>query len=141
MTVFSRNRRVFKSRLDQLKEIRRWVREGMLASGFDERAIGAVELAVTEATANVIKHGYDGDDQQQIRISVIIDDEKVRLTIRDSGRAFDPTTYPPPDLDTPKAGGYGIYLINQLMDEVSYDNLSPSGARLTMVKRRSASVG
>jgi serine/threonine-protein kinase RsbW len=46
------------------------------------------------------------------------------LTIEDDGPPFDPLSLPPPDvtasLEERRVGGLGVFLVRQMMDEVSY---------------------
>ena len=41
-------------------------------------------------------------------------------TLYDTGAAFDPDQVSTPDLDVPHESGYGLFLAEQLMDEVNY---------------------
>ncbi len=63
------------------------------------------------------------------------------IRIRDRAPAFDPTAYPAPDLTVPleqrKPGGFGIYLMRQVMDDVSYRRM-PDGRNELLLVRRSA---
>lgn len=129
-------RLTIQSRLDLVAEARQWATEQARAAGFDEEGVSAIELALAEALTNVIQHAYQGDANQEIRLVLRIDDEKLTLTIRDFGRKFDPRAYTPPDLETPSEGGYGVYLIHQLMDEVTYDTSLSRGTKLTLVRYR-----
>ncbi len=128
---------VVESRLDRVAKARRWVAQQARSAGFDPDIVSDLELVISEALANVIKHAYGGNDGHEIHLSVTSDDEKLSLTIRDFGQKFDPTTYTPPDLDNPAEGGYGVYLIQKLMDKVTYDTSLPEGTQLSMVKYRS----
>jgi len=51
------------------------------------------------------------------------------------GLPFDPAQVMPPDLRRPSEGGYGLYLIASLVDEVSFGEAG-SGRRLALVKRK-----
>lgn len=137
MADIMRDTLVIKSRLDRVAEARRWVAHQARSAGFDHDTVSELELVISEALSNVVKHAYGGNEGHEIHLSVTIDDEKLSLTIRDFGQRFDPTTYTPPDLDNPAEGGYGVYLIQELMDEVTYDTSLPEGTRLSMVKYRS----
>lgn len=137
MAEIIREALIIKSQLDRIPEARHWAARQARIAGFGEEAVSAVELALTEALANVVKHAYGGDEDQEIRLCLVIDDEKLSLTIRDFGRRFDPASYSPPDLNVPAEGGYGVYLMHQLMDEVTYDTSPPTGSRLHLVKYRS----
>jgi serine/threonine-protein kinase RsbW len=127
---------IIQSRLEATTEARQWIGQVAQQAGFDADTVFNIELAVGEALANVVRHAYQGETEHKIHLTLSIDDEKLYLTIRDFGQKFEPDTYKPPDLDSPTEGGYGIFLMYELMDEVSYDTSLPDGTRLKLVKYR-----
>ncbi|MFQ5595366.1 MAG: ATP-binding protein [Anaerolineae bacterium] len=139
MTQISDEDLVIQSRLERISDARRWLTEHARAAGFAEDAILDLRLVVSEALANVVEHAYGGASDQEIRLALVIDDEKLCLIIRDFGRKFDLAHYTAPDLDQPSEGGYGVFLMHELMDEVTYDTSPPTGTKLTLVRYRSAS--
>ncbi len=83
-----------------------------------------IELALREALANAIEHGSGHDPSKEVQCCVACDHERGMLIIvRDPGPGFDPASIPSPILGKNlfSTGGRGIYLINQLMDEVRYE--------------------
>jgi serine/threonine-protein kinase RsbW len=83
----------------------------------------AIETAVREALANAITHGCQGDASKQVTISAYCDEDRgMILVVRDPGKGFDPKTIPSPVHGDRLFAehGRGIYLINQLMDEVRF---------------------
>lgn len=83
-----------------------------------------IELALREALANAIEHGSGHDPSKQIECCVACDHARGMLIIvRDPGPGFDPASIPSPILGQNlfSTGGRGIYLINQLMDEVRFE--------------------
>lgn len=56
------------------------------------------------------------------------------IVVRDPGPGFDPTNLPSPVMgkNLYAHGGRGIYLINELMDEVS---IARGGTEIRMIKR------
>ncbi len=80
-----------------------------------------VETAIREALANAIVHGCRGDTSKMVQFCVACDESRgMLIVVRDPGPGFDPAK-----LSSPLIGktlfhshGRGIYLINQLMDEV-----------------------
>lgn len=124
------------SRLEAIDAARRWVSDRVRAAGFGEDPVGEIELALTEALANVIEHGYGGDASQQILLAVDLDPERLHVRVRDWGRSFDAGTYRPRDLDDPGEGGYGVYLMDQLMDDVTREAQPDGGTLLTLTKTR-----
>ena len=97
-----------------------------------------LQLAVEEACVNIIEHGYAGLQPGMIEITFERKDNQVFIAITDFGRAFDPTTYPPPDRssewDQRPVGGLGVFLLTKLMDEVRYTSDPQQGNRLELIK-------
>jgi serine/threonine-protein kinase RsbW len=94
-----------------------------------------VELALQEALANAIRHGCNGDPLRKVQCIVNCHtDGEVLIVVRDPGSGFDATRLPNPltDENVLKASGRGIFLINQLMDEVAFED---GGRELRMRKR------
>lgn len=124
------------SRPERIDEAREWVAGQARSAGFGPEAVGEIELALTEALANVIEHGYGGDGSRRIVVGAAPCDGGLRVSVRDWGRDFDPAGYSPRDLDDPGEGGYGVYLMEQLMDDVTWEPQPDGGTLLTLVKKR-----
>ena len=87
-----------------------------------EAAIYDVKLAVQELCTNIVNHAYEGEPGKiRLRITVYDEPPCVVITSQDEGLStFNPTEWTPPTLDEPQVHGLGLYLIHQLMDEVTY---------------------
>ena len=95
------------------------VREMKCAPGHEDD----IELALTEALANAVVHGAKNDPSKIIECSVACDDERgILIVVRDPGSGFDPAQIANPchGENIYSNHGRGIYLINQLMDEVQF---------------------
>lgn len=95
----------------------------------------AIELALTEALANAVVHGAKADPSQIIECDVACDEERgMLIVVRDPGKGFDPQNIPNPiqGENIFSNHGRGIYLINQLMDEVKF---ARNGTEIHMIKR------
>lgn len=107
--------------------------------GFDDETVGQTMLAVDEAVTNVMRHGYEGAEDQPIwlRIAPTGPDGEAGFTIvvEDRGRQVDPAKIRGRDLDEVRPGGLGVHIIREVMDEVSYARRDGGGMRLTMAKR------
>ena len=83
-----------------------------------------VKLALEEAVTNILSYGYDGQKTQLIWLKVVQEGRLLSIVLTDNGTPFDPLERPPPDLDSNledrMVGGLGVYLIRQMMDNVSY---------------------
>jgi serine/threonine-protein kinase RsbW len=107
------------------------VREMKCAPGREDD----IELALTEALANAVVHGAKNDPSKIVECDVACDDKhSILIVVRDPGPGFDPTK-----IEDPCCGeniysnhGRGIYLINQLMDEVKFHK---NGTEIHMLKK------
>jgi anti-sigma regulatory factor (Ser/Thr protein kinase) len=82
-----------------------------------------IELALQEALANAIRHGCQGDPTKFIRCFVTYEDVgDVLIVVRDPGPGFELGSVPNPleGRNVLKGSGRGIFLINQLMDDVRF---------------------
>ena len=97
-----------------------------------------IELALQEALANAIRHGCQGDPTKFIQCVVAYEDPgDVLIVVRDPGPGFELAGVPNPleGTNVLKGSGRGIFLINQLMDDVRF---ADGGRELQMRKRRNA---
>lgn len=103
---------------------------------WQEDDVTAVQLAVSEALANAIRHGCRGDITKRVQCSVGCSESgEVVIVVRDQGGGFDPGSVPDP-LDpgnTFKPSGRGIFLMRALMDHVGF---ADGGREVQMRKRR-----
>lgn len=83
-----------------------------------------IELAVQEAIANAVVHGCEADPLRSVQVTVGCDQDRgMIIMVRDPGSGFDPEKIPSPLVgeNLYASHGRGIYLINQLMDEVRFE--------------------
>lgn len=94
-----------------------------------------IETALREALANAIRHGCGNDANKEVEACVACDVARgMLIVVRDPGPGFDPASIPSPIVgqNVFRAHGRGIYLINELMDEVSFEK---GGTEIRMLKR------
>jgi serine/threonine-protein kinase RsbW len=127
---------VIESKLDAIAEARRWLAKLAGQAGFTPQEVSDLKLVLTEACSNIVKHAYQGEAGHEIVLSLSIAEDELALTIQDFGRKIDLSKYQEPDLDVPHEGGYGIYIIETLMDGVEYDTSPQTGTILNMIKRK-----
>jgi serine phosphatase RsbU (regulator of sigma subunit)/anti-sigma regulatory factor (Ser/Thr protein kinase) len=95
---------------------------------------GEVLLAVGEAAANAYRHGRKPDGRSEVRVRCTYERPWVSVTVADDGPGFDPSRFDRAGLpDRFAAGGRGLYLIRELMDDISVDT-GPGGTEITMRK-------
>ncbi|MGO9864434.1 MAG: ATP-binding protein [Terriglobales bacterium] len=94
-----------------------------------------IELALNEALANAVVHGAKNDPSKVIECDVAGDERHgILIVVRDPGSGFDPAQIADPcqGENIYSSHGRGIYLINQLMDDVQFHK---NGTEIHMRKR------
>ena len=104
------------------------------SAGFDVEAIEDMKVAVSEACTNVVCHGANGEDLYEV--SFELSEEQLSISVQDQGEGYDMNTYQEPNLDCPKEGGLGLFIIQTLMDEVEMTSEPGQGTKIRMVKYR-----
>ncbi|GEM_PF-197682 len=111
-------------------------------SGFPDSHAARIVLAVDEALANVMNHGYEKRSDGLIDVAIHKDTDPatgalaaLRIVIEDEGKQTDPAKIKSRDLDDIRPGGLGVHIIKEVMDSVQYQMRPSVGMRLTMVKR------
>lgn len=106
--------------------------------GINPKALYAIELALDEACANVIDHGYEGEGKGSIDIELSTEDSEFIIKIEDTGKAFDPDCIPSPDLtcslDLRCERGLGVFTMRKLMDRLEFSRSKGKNC-LLLVKR------
>ena len=95
----------------------------------------ALELARQEALANAVVHGAKEDPTKVVECIVAYEEQRgILIIVRDPGPGFDPNAIPSCTMgeNLYSNHGRGIFLINQLMDEVEFHK---NGTEIHMVKR------
>jgi PAS domain S-box-containing protein len=99
---------------DQLGDLRHQLAEWLHSADVSEERIADIVLAVNEAVANSIEHGYQGRKPGKIRLKGDNDGARVRLRIIDKG------SWKPAATD-PGVRGRGLLLIRAVSDWLEMD--------------------
>jgi serine/threonine-protein kinase RsbW len=130
-----------RAKLDALASISDYVAQIGRLAGLEEQASYRLRLAVHEIAANVIIHGYAGQNSSGcLDFTAAIDDESVCICLEDTAVPFDPRQAPPPaDLDKPlcerQVGGLGIFLARRSVDQWHYEYSDNRNRNLFIMKR------
>ncbi len=93
-----------------------------------------LELSLREALVNAVIHGAKDDPSKSVECCLACDENRGMLVVvRDPGTGFDPATLPSPLYGEQlfSEHGRGLFLINQLMDDVQFRH---GGAEIRMRK-------
>jgi phosphoserine phosphatase RsbU/P len=128
-----------RSDLSELVKIRDFVRQvGARHSRppLDEERLDLLTIAVNEAASNIMIHSHDPDCGTWIRLAGEIHADRVAITLSHAGKPFDPTVVPPPRFDGSSEGGFGVYLIKNCVENVTYACDEMGTNQITLVKLR-----
>lgn len=113
-----------------VEQVMQAVREMKCVNGKED----AIELSLHEALANAVVHGAKEDPSKVVECVVVCDEQRgILIIVRDPGEGFDPNSIPACTIgeNLYSNHGRGIFLINQLMDEVKFHK---NGTEIHMVK-------
>ena len=124
--------------VNAVPELAQFVEEMCELSGFDPSTTMMLNLAMEEAVVNVMHYAYPIGTQGEILIEATLNDARLKFTIIDSGKAFDPTAKEDTDIslsaEERPIGGLGIHLVRQIMDSINYERLNDKNV-LTLRKQ------
>ena len=122
----------------QLPVLTRFLQEFWSAAQLPAAEAFPFELALEEVFMNVVMHGPPAGTSPWVKVSLVLAEDGLTMTIEDTGPRFDPLSLPPPDITASLTerpiGGLGVFLVRQLMDTISYDRVGVRN-RLRMTKR------
>lgn len=125
------------SSTEHLREVRNFVQNFVQQFDVNKNDLDEIILAVDEAYTNIIKHAYNNDPNQTVKIELGTSTDILWVQLSDTGFHFNADEYQPPDLlkriKNKQRGGMGVYLINKLMDSVEY---SSAGKTNTILMRK-----
>ncbi len=118
-----------------IRVARSWVRGVAEEAGLDDAEARDLAVALSEVCSNAHRHSYGGRTDGRIDLRADVTEGRVEITVRDYGVAFDESAYREPELSEPTEGGYGVFLIRSLTDEVQFTDTG-AGTQVVLVKMR-----
>jgi len=103
------------------------------ACGLPGEELEALKVALSEAFSNAVCHGSPLGPRNRVYLRCEIERTKLILQITDEGGGFVPTRFALPEFDEWKTSGRGLFLMNELVDEVEFERVT-AGTRVRLVK-------
>ena len=102
---------------------------------------GELEICLVESLNNIIKHAYKEDTSKSIEVVIEVTEKDVIIKAKDRGisrKDFKKPIleYDPDDIENLPEGGMGLFIIDQLMDEVTYK--TENGVNIFTMKKNLA---
>ena len=126
-----------KNQVGELERVNRFIEEIGNELGLSMELRMDLNLVMEEMVSNVIFYAYPKDVEGEIELEAEYDGNELCFVQSDSGKEFDPTQKEDanPDINPAEReiGGMGIYIVKNIMNEVSYQRLEGKNL-LTMRK-------
>lgn len=110
--------------------VRHLVGAALQEFGVTDECRGDIELALTEACANVVDHSHV-DDEYQVRVAV--DPDRCQIRVVDTGHGFDFSTLAG-EANLTDERGRGIQLMRALVDRIRFQSEPEDGTVVHLVK-------
>ncbi len=123
---------------DKVKDVREWIAATLAEHAVAPDVVNKILLAASEAITNCVVHGYKPSREGTVDITITFGVDDVALAVRDYGSGLQMEHYDTPDTEKAWEGGYGIYLIRSLMDDV---RLQPHTDGTELIMRIAATPG
>ncbi|HEY0233092.1 MAG TPA: ATP-binding protein, partial [Dokdonella sp.] len=121
---------------EELRGIRAAIRRTLDAIGVDPELRDRLVLAVDEACANIIRHAYGPQRSGDIGLRILRAGPMLSFELTDAAPCVDPGKIKPKPLGECRPGGFGVALIEQVMDDWHVEPArTGQGNRLTLRKR------
>jgi serine/threonine-protein kinase RsbW len=107
--------------------------------GFHTDRVESLKTAISEAVTNAIEHGNQHDAAMKVVVLLTARDDELIVHVADQGRKQldQDCTTPEPKIEDAfereDKGGWGIWLIRELMDEVEFTTAPSGGNQVRMV--------
>ena len=105
--------------------------------GLDEEKSAEISMALIEATINAFEHS--NSNTGNVEIHFVIQGDTLLITVTDKGKGFDKSKVKIPKIEEKLSSdfkrGWGLQLIQELMDTVKYES-SEEGTTVTMTKKK-----
>ncbi|API91640.1 MULTISPECIES: anti-sigma B factor RsbW [Bacillota] len=98
--------------------------------GFSYEDIEDLKIAISEAITNTVTHAYDEDEDGEVTIGFGVYEDRLEIMVADHGGSFDLNEIKDgigpyketESIEELREGGFGLFLINALMDKVQINN-------------------
>ena len=118
--------------LGRCREFVRSVCRDQGPNGPSPERVEEIVLAANEALVNIIRHALAERPGAPVAISARIAGRTLVMTMEDDGCPFDRAAVASPRFDGSRESGFGVFIIEQLADRVTYDRRPEGGNRLEL---------
>ena len=126
-----------KNQIGELERVNQFIEDIANELGLGMELRMNLNLVMEEMVSNVIFYAYPKGSEAEIELIAESDGKQLSFVLSDNGKEFDPTLKEDanPDINPAEReiGGMGIYIVKNIMNEVSYQRLE--GRNLLTMKK------
>ena len=126
-----------KNEVGELERVNQFVEEIGAELGLDMELQMNLNLVMEEMVSNVIFYAYPEGKHEEIELVAESDGKELTFVLSDKGKEFDPTLKEDADPNVNPMerdiGGMGIYIVKNIMNQVTYQRLE--GKNLLTMKK------
>lgn len=113
--------------------VRRISREALSSLGVGDRCISEIEVALSEACTNVLKHVEGTEEAYEVTVEV--NEKLCEIRVIDTGSGFDHESEGRSHADHAAEGGRGIFLMRAMVDNIEFTSAPESGTIVRLTKK------
>lgn len=124
----------YKSDPEVLPDVEQYILETIERNiHLSEEKKNSIELASAEAAANCVLHGNKGNSKKILTVKILLNNEKIILSLKDEGDGFKPEEVPDPTMpeNILKGSGRGLHIMRSLVDDMSF-NFTSGGTEIIL---------
>ena len=128
---------IFPATDEALRDVNLFVESNLEEAGCTMKNQMKIMVALEELFVNVAHYAYEGGTGN-VKLSLDFQDDRMILTLTDSGKPFDPLAKEDPDIslsaEERRIGGLGIFMVKKSMDDMQYERRD--GKNILTIKKK-----
>ena len=112
--------------------VRHMCRTAMESLEVDDDCTGDIEVALSEACTNVLRHATQHGEEYEVK--VVVDPVACVISILDAGGDFDHAALSRDQAASSAEGGRGVYLMQHLVDDLHFSSEPGAGTVVRLTK-------
>ncbi len=113
--------------------VRRISREALSSLGVGDTCLSDIELALSEACTNVLKHVEGTHEAYEVEVEV--NEQLCEIRVIDTGAGFDHESEGTGHADLGAEGGRGIFLMRAMVDNIEFTSAPETGTVVRLTKK------
>ncbi|GAA0714497.1 ATP-binding SpoIIE family protein phosphatase [Dokdonella soli] len=129
------------ARAAELRDLRSAIRHALDGLRVAPELRDRLVLAVDEACANIIRHGYGPQREGDIDLRILRAGPMLSFELTDSAPCVDPASLRPKPLGECRCGGFGMALIDEVMDDWRIESVRGGQGNRLILRKRIEDIG